>query len=193
MSYLRTRFIAAGGEGAERVFSAEVVEGLRQKSRGWPGALNECAFEVMQRMTELYAAHATPRITVTFDGSTVAVHELTERQYIIGRTELADIAIDDPYVSKTHAMLRVYANAIVLLDLNSTNGTTVNSQVAIKRVLRNNDIISLGRYRLKLENAPEMDAEMDRRIRVTDTVTLGSLEDLRKARAKRQVTALKNR
>ena len=63
----------------------------------------------------------------------------------------------------------------------------------MKRVLRNNDIISLGRYRLKLENAPAMDVEMDKRIKMTDTVTLESLDDLRRARAKRQVTALKNR
>jgi type II secretory pathway predicted ATPase ExeA len=193
MSYLRTRFIAAGGEGADRVFSAEVCEGLRQKSRGWPGALNERAIEVMERMTELYSAHATPRIVVTRDGETTAIYELTERKYVIGRTDLADISIDDVYFSKTHAMLQVYSIAIVLLDLNSTNGTTVNSQVAMKRVLRNNDIISLGRYRLKLENAPAMDADMDKRIKMTDTMTLESLDDLRRARAKRQVNALKNR
>ena len=147
----------------------------------------------MERMTELYTAHAPPRIIVSRDGETIAVHELTDRKYVIGRTDLADIPIDDPYVSKTHAMLQVYNNAIVLLDLNSTNGTTVNSQVAIKRVLRDSDVISLGRYRLKLENAPAMDAEMDKRIKVTDTITMESLEDLRRARAKRQVTALKNR
>lgn len=193
MSYLRTRFIAAGGKGSAKVFSAEVCDDLRQKSRGWPGALNTHAIEVMNRMSELYAAHATPRIVVTRDGETVAVHELTDRKYVIGRTDMADITIDDAYVSKTHAMLQVFANAIVLLDLNSTNGTTVNSQVAIKRVLRNNDIISLGRYRLKLENAPAMDAELDRQIKMTDTIALESLEDLRRARAKRQVTALKNR
>lgn len=193
MNYLRTRFIAAGGEGSARIFSAKVCEDLRQKSRGWPGALNEHAIQVMQRMTELYTAHAAPRIIVTRDGTTMDVHELTERKYVIGRTELADISIDDPYVSKTHAMLQVYSNAIVLLDLNSTNGTLVNSQVAVKRVLRDNDIISLGRYRLKLENAPALDADMDARIRVTDTLAVETLEDLRRARAKRQVTALKNR
>ncbi|MGI9222255.1 MAG: FHA domain-containing protein [Woeseiaceae bacterium] len=193
MSYLRNRFIAAGGKGSKKVFSAEVCDDLRQKSRGWPGALNTHAIEVMNRMSELYSAHSAPRIVVTRDGETIAVHELTDRKYVIGRTDLADISIDDAYVSKTHAMLQVFANAIVLLDLNSTNGTTVNSQVAIKRVLRNNDIISLGRYRLKLENAPALDADLDKQIKMTDTITLESLEDLRRARAKRQVTALKNR
>lgn len=192
MIYLRTRYIAAGGEGSERVFPVETCEGLRERSRGWPGALNHRATELLERMAELRSARERPRITVTRDGLTMDVQELTERKYVIGRNELADIQLDDPHVSKTHAMLQVFSNAIVLIDLNSTNGTLVNSKMALKRVLRNNDIISLGRYRLKLENAPAIDADMDRRIDVTDTVTLQNIDDLRRRRAKRTIVALKN-
>jgi len=192
MIYLRTRFIAAGGEGSERIFPVETCEELREKSRGWPGQLNKHATEVLHRITELQSAQVPPRITVTRDGLTMDVIELTERKYVIGRTEMADITLDDAYVSKTHAMLQVFKNAVVLLDLNSTNGTLVNSSMAIKRILRNNDIISLGRYRLKLENAPAIDADMDRRIKMTDTITLQNVDDLRRKRAKRTIVALKN-
>lgn len=192
MIYLRTRLIAAGSEHSEKVFPADVCTSLREKSRGWPGALNTLATSAMERMTELYSAKPIPRIVVTHDGVTVADHELTERKYIIGRTDLADINIDDSYVSKTHAMLQVYSNAIVLLDLNSTNGTTVNSKVVHKTILRSNDIIALGRYRLKLENAPAVDAVMDERIKSSDTLTMQSLEDFRRIRARRQLVALKN-
>ncbi len=193
MIYLRTRLIAAGGERTEKVFPAQVCEKLRETSRGWPGALNIQAMGVMERMTELYAARLIPRIVVTHDGETVADYELTERKYVIGRTDLADINIDDTYVSKTHAMLQVYSNAIVLLDLNSTNGTTVNSKIVHKTILRSNDIIALGRYRLKLENAPAIDAAMDERIRSSDTLTMQSMEDLRRIRARRQIVALKHK
>jgi len=193
MIYLRTRLIAAGGERSEKVFPAKICENLRETSRGWPGALNIQAMGVMERMTELYSARSIPRIVVTHDGETVADYELTERKYIIGRTDLADISIDDSYVSKTHAMLQVYSNAIVLLDLNSTNGTTVNSKVVHKAILRSNDIIALGRYRLKLENAPAIDAAMDERIRTSDTLTMQSLQDLRRIRARRQIVALKHK
>lgn len=192
MIYLRTRYIAAGGAGSERIFPVETCEGLRERSRGWPGALNNHATELLNRITELQSAKGNPRITVTRDGLTIDVQELTERKYVIGRNELADITLDDPHVSKTHAMLQVFSNAIVLIDLNSTNGTLVNSKMALKRVLRNNDIISLGRYRLKLENAPAIDADMDRRIDVTDTITLQNIDDLRRKRAKRTIVALKN-
>jgi len=193
MIYLRTRLIAAGGERSEKVFPIEVCDRLRELSRGWPGPLNERAIEVMERMTELQSARSVPRVIVTCDGETVAEYELSRRPHVIGRTDLADIIIEDSYVSKMHAMLQVYSNAIVLLDLNSTNGTTVNSTIVQKTILRNNDIIALGRYRLKIENVPAISAEMDAQIRAADTLTMQNLDDLRRARARRTITALKHK
>ena len=193
MIYLRTRLIAAGGERSEKVFPINVCDKLRELSHGWPGPLNTRAIELMERITELQSARPIPRVIVTRDGETVAEVELTERQYVIGRAELADIIIEDSYVSKIHAMLQIYANAIVLLDLNSTNGTTVNSTITQKTILRNNDIISLGRYRLKMENVPAISAEMDERIRASDTLTMQNIADERRARARRTITALKHK
>ena len=191
--YLRTRLIAAGGEHSEKVFPIDVCDRLHELSRGWPGPLNARAIEVLERMAELRSARRIPRVIVTCDGETIADYELTERQYVIGRTELADIVIDDSHVSKMHAMLKVYSNAIALLDLNSTNGTTVNSNIVQKTILRNNDIIGLGRYRLKIENAPALSVEMDARIRASDTLTMQHLDDLRRSRARRTITALKHK
>jgi len=188
--YLRTRFIAAGGERCEKAFPIELCEKLHELSNGWPGALNKRAGEAVERMAELQSARRIPTVTLSYNGETVAKFELSERQYIIGRTELADIVIEDSYVSKMHAMLQVYSNAIVLLDLNSTNGTTVNSRVVQKTILRTDDIISLGHYRLKVENAPAINADMDARIRAADTMTLQHLEDLRRTRARRTVKLL---
>jgi len=193
MIYLRTRLIAAGGERSEKIFPIDICNRLRELSRGWPGPLNERAIELMDRMTELRSARPLPRVIVTRDGETVAEYELTERQYVIGRTDLADIVVEDTYVSKMHAMLKNYANAVVLIDLNSTNGTMVNSNVVLRTVLRSNDIISLGRYRLKIENAPALSAEMDDRVRASDTLTMQNLEDLRRSRARRTITALKHK
>lgn len=193
MIYLRTRLIAAGGECSQKVFPVKTCEKIHELSGGWPGPLNKGAIEVMERMAELRSARPIPHVTVSRDGVTVAEFELTERQYIIGRTELADIVVEDTYVSKMHAMLQIYSNAIVLLDLNSTNGTTVNSRVVEKAILRTDDIISLGRYRLKIDNAPAINAKMDERIKASDTMTLQNLVDVRRARAKRTIKALKHK
>jgi type II secretory pathway predicted ATPase ExeA len=193
MIYLRTRLIAAGGERSEKVFPVQVCEKLHELSGGWPGSLNKYALEVLERMTELHATRRIPLVAVSRDGATVAEYKLTEKQYIIGRAELADIVIADSYVSKIHAMLQVYPNAIVLIDLNSTNGTTINSRVVQKAILRSDDIISLGHYRIKIKNAPAINSEMEERIKASDTVTMQNLVDIRRERAKRIIKALKNK
>jgi len=193
MIYLRTRLIAAGGERTEKIFPINVCEKLHELSSGWPGVLNQLAIEVLDRMVELRSTRPIPQVTVSRDGATVAEIALTERQYIIGRAELADIVIEDTYVSKMHAMLQIYSNAIVLLDLNSTNGTTVNSRIVQKTILRNDDIISLGHYRLKIENVPAINTEMEKRIRSSDTLTMENLVDMRRLRAKRTIKALKHK
>ncbi len=190
--YLRTRFIAAGGECSEEVFSIEACEQLRAQSCGWPGALNSLAYEALERRDDLPLDRRIPRITVSLDGVDTAEYELTERLYVIGRTDLADIVIKDIYASKTHAMLQVYSNAVVMIDLNSTNGTTVNSIVVQKTILRDKDIISLGRYRIKIENVPAISSEMDALIKASDTSVMKHLVDIRRLRARRTIKVLKN-
>ncbi|MGI9237492.1 MAG: FHA domain-containing protein [Woeseiaceae bacterium] len=193
MIYLRTRLVAAGGKHVEKIFPMDVCQRLHQWSRGWPGALNERAIEAMGGMTEPRSGEPTPRVILSRDGKTVAEYELAARQCVIGRAATADIIIEDGYVSKMHAMLQVYGNAIMLVDLNSTNGTTVNSRIVSKSVLKSNDIITLGRHRLKIENAPAISAEMEEAISATDTVTMRSLEDMRGSRARRTIKVLKHR
>jgi hypothetical protein len=193
MIYLRTRLIAAGGERSEKIFPVDVCDQLREKSRGWPGQLNSQAIEVLERVSELQSARPAPRIIVTCDGETVAEHSLTKRQYVIGRNELADIVVDDNYVSKMHAMLQVYGNAVVLLDLNSTNGTSVNATDVQKTILRESDIITIGTYRIKIENVPVPSADMDASINASDTLTIQHLEDLRRSRARHTIAALKHK
>ncbi len=62
-----------------------------------------------------------------------------------------------------------------------------------KTILRNNDVISLGRHRLKLESAPAISADMSAQIRAADTLIMKNLEDLRRSRARRMISALKHR
>lgn len=193
MLYLRTRFIAAGGEHAEKVFSMKVCDRLHELSGGWPNRLNDCAFAYLEKMSQKKKGGSVPRVIITCDGETLAEHILTKHQYVIGRADLADIVVDDSFVSKMHALIQVYSNGLVLLDLNSTNGTTVNSIETQKTILRNNDIISLGRLRLKIENAPAISADTDEKIQASDTLTMKNLEDIRRVRAQHNIAVLKHK
>jgi len=155
--------------------------------------LNDHAIEVIDRVSERTPTRAVPILHVTRDGQTLASVELHKREYVIGRSDLSDILVEDAYVSKVHAMLKVYANAVMLIDLNSTNGTTVNSRIVQKTILRSNDVIVLGHYRLKIENVPAMSNDMEQQVKAADTVRIQHLGDLRRARARRTIKALKHR
>ena len=77
-------------------------------------------------------------------------------------------------------MLVRHGSATLLMDLNSTNGTFVNSRRVSNYVLSHNDVISLGNNRLKFEHpAAERDVEMDES-GVAETVIMKTLDDMRK-------------
>lgn len=64
---------------------------------------------------------------------------------VIGRSPSSDIVIDEPYVSATHARFTLQGPALVLEDLNSTNGTMVNGNLIDHPVtLREGDEVQVG-------------------------------------------------
>lgn len=64
---------------------------------------------------------------------------------VVGRSPSSDIVIDEPYVSATHARFTLQGPAIVLEDLESTNGTLVNGHPISQPVtLRDGDDVQVG-------------------------------------------------
>jgi hypothetical protein len=64
---------------------------------------------------------------------------------IIGRSPSSDIVVDEPYVSATHARFTLQGPALVLEDLGSTDGTTVNDHLIAQPVtLRDGDEVQIG-------------------------------------------------
>ncbi len=71
--------------------------------------------------------------------------ELIEGQFLIGRSASCQLSLDDPLVSRSHAMLTVSNQGVALEDLGSRNGVRVNGQkVEGKRELSHGDRISIG-------------------------------------------------
>ena len=55
---------------------------------------------------------------------------LSGAEQVVGRGESADVRLDDPYVSRAHAVVRRLGSQVVVEDLGSTAGTTVNGRPA---------------------------------------------------------------
>ncbi|WP_437185981.1 FHA domain-containing protein [Planctomicrobium sp. SH668] len=72
----------------------------------------------------------------------------------IGREDDNDIQLNDERISRFHAKIQEEAGRVILTDLDSTNGTRVNGHPIRLRVLRNGDLIMIGRCVL-LMGGPE--------------------------------------
>jgi len=90
-----------------------------------------------------------PKLILSMDGLVLKEIVLTKERTLIGRKPISDIQIDNLSISGQHAVITHILGDTFLEDLNSTNGTYVNGQPVKKHVLHNNDVIELGKYRIK--------------------------------------------
>ncbi len=89
------------------------------------------------------------KLILSMDGLVLKEIALNKERITLGRKPHNDIQIDNLAISGEHAAIVTILNDSFLEDLNSTNGTLVNGQPVKKHFLRNNDVVELGKYKLK--------------------------------------------
>jgi hypothetical protein len=82
------------------------------------------------------------------DGERVSVLPLVSEWTRIGRSLTADIRLDDPTVSRRHALVCLQHSRARVLDDRSLNGTCVNGERVEWHDLADGDELVIGRYRL---------------------------------------------
>ena len=129
------------------------------------------------------AAADTDAATVSLllqDGSsrTYLVHEGSN---ILGRSNDSDFRLPDTGVSRQHAEITWDGQVAVLVDLQSTNGTTVNDEPVENWMLADGDVITLGHSSIEVriiggEDQPQANANQPE---FTDSVAHPSTEYFR--------------
>lgn len=89
------------------------------------------------------------KLILSMDGLVLKEILLSKERTTIGRKPHNDIQIDNLAVSGEHAVIVTILADSFLEDLGSTNGTFVNGKTVKKHFLQNNDVIELGKYKLK--------------------------------------------
>ncbi len=84
-------------------------------------------------------------------GEVVHTSEFVKEKIVLGRILSADLRIDDPRVSRIHALIEVRGDSILLTDLASTHGTYVNGEKIVETRVKPGDTIRIGYAELKLE------------------------------------------
>lgn len=176
LTYIHAKLQASGCNEPRSFFTEGAIEELHTASGGWPGKLDALAGEAIRTAVKLPVDRQQPhpnaeaesesaqlsavvehvedsqiqKLFLTFNRETLREIVLTESKLLIGRSGLCDVSIDSRFVSKCHAALIRTDSALHIMDLNSKNGTFVNSKRIGSKVLRHDDVISIGNHGIKL-------------------------------------------
>lgn len=88
------------------------------------------------------------KLLFKFKDSILREIETEKPEVTIGRIASNDIQIDNVAVSAHHARIVRDGGQYVVEDLNSTNGTFVNEKKITRSVLKENDVITIGKHSL---------------------------------------------
>ena len=139
---------------------------------------------------DVAASPSVAMLYLTYEGETLQELAIEEPRLLIGRSEHNDITIDSKFVSRHHALLVRHGSATFLMDLNSTNGTFVNSKRVSNYVLVHDDVISLGNHRIKFSDPRATHRGTLEGEQFTDTTIMKTLEDMRRLLAKENTDIL---
>jgi pSer/pThr/pTyr-binding forkhead associated (FHA) protein len=102
------------------------------------------------------------KLVVSLDGVVIKEVQITKDKTTLGRRPYNDIVIDNLAVSGEHAVLQMVGADVFIEDLNSTNGTYINGKAIKKQLLANNDVVEVGKYKIKflLEDSGDYEKTM---------------------------------
>lgn len=91
-----------------------------------------------------------PAVNLMLQDGSSRVYHVQEGSNIIGRSNDADLRLPDTGVSRQHAEITWDGHDAVLVDLQSTNGTTVNDTPIDNWLLADGDVITVGHSHIEV-------------------------------------------
>ena len=92
---------------------------------------------------------------VSRDGRVLSKVTLGQRT-LVGRSEHNDVCLPNPYLSRHHAVVVGTPEGYYLVDLNSANGVALNGRRVERAVLCDQDVLTMGPFRLKIQIAESL-------------------------------------
>lgn len=216
--YLYSKMRRGGCREPRRILPEEICDELHRASGGWPGIVDRLALLAIASADRYPVSHrhiqaavipestkeltdaaeppttapgdTTPLLYLTHHGRTLKRIRFAANRLLVGRSELNDVAIESRFVSRHHALLVRHGDATLIMDLNSANGTYVNSRRVSNQVLVNDDVITLGEHGLKFVYASARTRQPLEGMAFDDTVVLQTVGDMRRILARENTAIL---
>jgi len=209
--YLYAKMRHGGCLDPQNVFPESVCDELHHASGGWPGVVDRLALLALAkadscpvktdhierprvaestRKTNLAAAVNNdrglnvPLVCLTHRGETVQEIPFNGTRLLIGRSRHNDLHIDSKFISRHHALMIRNDAATLLMDLNSANGTFVNSRRVSNQLLMHEDVISIGEFGLKFLDRHSRSRQPLEGGSFDETIVMKSLDDMREMLAR---------
>ena len=100
------------------------------------------------------------KVLVLLDSERPIKYPLFKATMTIGRGDIADIRIENDFLSRLHARIVSTSSGTAIEDVESKNGIRVNAKlVTTRQELRHGDIVDLGRLRFRYIDAAADDAD----------------------------------
>lgn len=91
------------------------------------------------------------RYLVRLDDPVAPLQVLGQERIRVGRTPDNDLRLDEDWISRHHATLRLGPDATVVEDAGSTNGVFVNGRRVRREMLRDGDELAFGKARFRFQ------------------------------------------
>lgn len=118
------------------------------------------------------------KLVILTEGFAGTSYELKAERTTVGRHEDNAFVIPEPSVSGHHCEIILKGNEVIVRDLNSTNGTYINSQPITEAVIKPGQILRLGQVELRFEDGttPQPKKPLDHTTALGAGVKLTDLE-----------------
>jgi len=139
---------------ARKSSKTKARKSTKTKARRSPGPERQVAAPSNATEKDATAVHPGTAITaleVVKDGKIQNVMEVAggQSRIMIGRSEDSDLHLNSEFVSRHHALIFCAEQGLYIEDLNSSNGTLVNSKTVTRCDLQIGDIVTIGDFQIK--------------------------------------------
>ena len=132
------------------------------------------------------------KIELALKDRTIKTYTFEQDVVVVGRDPAADISIDNTGISREHTRIELNAGkTYIVKDLGSTNGTFLNDQQIQEEPLRNNDVITLGKFILRV-SIEKSDAPQNRPVADKPSEDIDGTTVLSKEQMARMMASVKN-